>query len=36
MSNEDSQDIIEKVTKLSGNLHHSVIMTKQLLKEVSM
>ncbi|XP_068695175.1 E3 ubiquitin-protein ligase UBR4-like isoform X2 [Montipora foliosa] len=35
MSNEDSQDIIEKVTKLSGNLHHSVIMTKQLLKEIN-
>ena len=34
MSNEDSQNIIDKVTKLSGDLHHSVMMAKQFLKEV--
>ena len=34
MSNEETNNIIEKVTKLSGELHHSVMMAKQFLKEV--
>lgn len=35
MSKEDSISIIENVTRLSGDLHHSVVMAKQFLKEVT-
>ena len=35
MSKEDSISIIENVTRLSGDLHHSVMMAKQFLKEVT-
>ena len=34
MSSDDSQSTIDKVTKLSGDLHHSVMMAKQFLHEV--
>lgn len=34
MSSDDSQSTIDKVTKLSGDLHHSVVMAKQFLHEV--
>ena len=36
MSKEDSNGIIDKVTRLSGDLHHSVMMAKQFLKEVTL
>jgi len=35
MSSEDSRAIIDKVTKLSGDLHHSVMLAKQFLKQVT-
>lgn len=35
MPKEDSNGIIDKVTRLSGDLHHSVMMAKQFLKEVT-
>ena len=34
MSSEDSKKMIDKVTSLSGDLHHSVMMAKQFLIEV--
>jgi len=34
MSSDDSQSTIDKVTKLSGDLHHSVVMAKQFLHGV--
>ena len=34
ISSNETKNIIDQVTKLSGDLHHSVLMAKHFLKEV--